>query len=401
MARQSNRPAAGREARHLAGSPAGRLLIGAVVAIAVATLVGLIALWPHGDTLSGPVTGATPTLPASVDRVIELRCPGPAGQRCRQLIVDVDGSSTPLSVGPVGTAPDVRVGDSIRVSKIAVPAGTPGFEQAEPYVFAGIDRHRSVVWLAIALGVLALLALRWRGLLAVVGVALSLLLLTMFVVPALLAGSPAILVALIGSLAVMFVTLVLTNGVGAQTLSAALGISATLLLTSGLALFASNLAHLDGKVSEVSGTLLAGNPSLSLQGVVIAGMVIGALGVLADTAVTQASAVMALRRANPLLHAGELYRSALTVGRDHLSATIHTLVLAYAGASLPLLLVLNATQSNVVDALNFQDTAEPIIATVIGCAGLIAAVPLTTALSALLISRVPVASLPHGHSHAH
>ena len=133
----------------------------------------------------------------------------------------------------------------------------------------------------------------------------------------------------------------------------------------------------------------------------IAGMGIGALRVLADTGDTQASPVMALRRANPLLQARELYRSALTVGRDHLSATIHTLVLAYAGASLPLLLALSATQSNVTDALNFQDTAEPIIATVIGCAGLIAAVPLTTALSALFISRVPVASLPHSHSHAH
>jgi uncharacterized membrane protein len=295
----------------------------------------------------------------------------------------------------------VHGGDQIRVSKIKIPAGTPGLGNVEPYAFAGVDRHNSVIWLAIALAALALVALRWRGLLAVLGVGLSLLLLTTFVVPALLAGRPAILVALVGSLAVMFVTLVLTNGVGAQTLAPALGISATLLLTSALAVLASNLARLDGKFSELSGTLSAENPGLSLQGVVIAGMVIGALGVLADTAVTQASAVMALRRANPILHARELYRGALTVGRDHLSATIHTLVLAYAGASLPLLLVLNASRSTITDSLNFQDTAEPIVATVIGCAGLIAAVPFTTALAALLISRVPAEALPHGHSHAH
>jgi hypothetical protein len=123
-----------------------------------------------------------------------------------------------------------------------------------------------------------------------------------------LAGSPAILVALVGSLAVMFVTLVLTNGVGAQTLAAALGIAATLLLTSVLAILASNLAALDGKASELSSTLSAPTPGRSLQGVVVAGIVIGALGVLADTAVTQASAVMALRRANRLLHARELCR---------------------------------------------------------------------------------------------
>ncbi|MEA2131340.1 MAG: hypothetical protein QOJ85_4231 [Solirubrobacteraceae bacterium] len=322
-------------------------------------------------------------------------------QRCRRLIVDVDGTSATLTLGPVSVAPDLHPGDRIRVLKVVLAPGTEGLDKVEPYSFVGVDRHGSVVTLAIALAALALVALRWRGLLAVIGVGLSLLLLTTFVVPALLAGRPAILVALVGSLAVMFVTLVLTNGVGAQTLAAALGIAATLLLTSVLAVLASNLASLDGKASELSATLSAQTPGLSLQGVVVAGIVIGALGVLADTAVTQASAVMALRRADPRLHAGQLYRSALSVGRDHLSATIHTLVLAYAGATLPLLLVLNATRTTLTDSLNYQDTAEPIIAAVIGCAGLIAAVPLTTLLAALLISRVPAESLPGGHTHTH
>lgn len=398
--RAARRTAVG-EARHLAASGAGKVLIGSVIAIALGTLIGLIALWPHDRDAPQSSSTSAPTIAAEVQRVVDSRCPGPAKQTCRQLIVDVDGRSETLSLGPVATASGVRPGEQIRVSKIDLPSGTPGLERVEPYTFAGIDRHRSVVLLALALAALALVALRWRGLLAVIGVGLSVLLLTTFVVPALLAGRPAILVALIGSLAVMFVTLVLTNGVGAQTLAAALGISATLLLTSVLAMLASNFATLDGKVSEVSGALTVDNPDLSLQGIVIAGMVIGALGVLADTAVTQASAVMALRRANPRLHARALYRSALTVGRDHLSATIHTLVLAYAGASLPLLLLLNATQTKVTDSLNYQDTAEPIVATVIGCAGLIAAVPLTTGLSALLISRVPAGSLPHGHSHGH
>lgn len=396
-ARERQRPAG--EARHLAGSAAGRLLIGAVIAIAVATMIGLVALWPQGSARQSSARASAPTTSARVDRIVDFRCPGPALQRCRRLIVSVDGTTATLTLGPVTAASAVHPGDPIRVLKTVLPAGTEGLDKVEPYAFVGVDRHRSVVLLAIALAALALVALRWRGLLAVIGVGLSLVLLTTFVVPALLAGKPAILVALVGSLAVMFVTLVLTNGVGAQTLAAALGISATLLLTSVLAVLASNFASLDGKVSELSSALSAQTPELSLQGVVIAGMVIGALGVLADTAVTQASAVMALRRANPLLHARELYRSALTVGRDHLSATIHTLVLAYAGASLPLLLVLNATHSTLTDALNFQDTAEPIVATVIGCAGLIAAVPFTTGLSALLISRLPATSLPHVHTH--
>ena len=313
--RQRRRPA-GNEARQLAGSRAGRVPIGAVIAIAIATLAGLAALWPAGDQDTAPVSTAAPTTAATVERVVDAPCTGPARQRCRQLIISVEAARTTLALGPVQTAPQVGPGDRIRVSKINIASGTPDADKIEPYAFAGVDRHRSVVWLAIALALLALAALRWRGLLAVVGVGLSLLLLTSFVVPALLAGSPAILVALVGSLAVMFVTLVLTNGVGAQTLAAALGVSVTLALTSVLALLASRLAALDGTVSEVAGALAAQNPQLSLQGIVIAGMVIGALGVLADTGVTQASAVMALRHANPLLQARELYRRALTVGRD-------------------------------------------------------------------------------------
>ena len=126
---------------------------------------------------------------------------------------------------------------------------------------------------------------------------------------------------------------------------------------------------------------------------ILAAMLIGALGVLADTAVTQASAVMALRRAAPGYDAGRLYREAFVIGRDHLSATIHTLVLAYAGAALPLLLVLRAGGVAGVDAVNGQSVAEPIVATAVGCFALIVAVPLTTGLAALLVARIPVDAL--------
>jgi len=141
--------------------------------------------------------------------------------------------------------------------------------------------------------------------------------------------------------------------------------------------------------------------TVSLTGVVLAGMIIGALGVLADTAVTQASAVMALRRADPELSGRALYRAALTVGRDHLSATIHTLVLAYAGATLPLLLIITQSRVTTTDALNDQAIAEPVIATAVGCIALIAAVPLTTGLAASLVAKIPGSHLPHAHAHPH
>jgi uncharacterized membrane protein len=110
---------------------------------------------------------------------------------------------------------------------------------------------------------------------------------------------------------------------------------------------------------------------------------------------------MALRRANPALGARALYEEAFRVGRDHLSATIHTLVLAYAGASLPLLLITRATGVGLTDALNTQDIAEPVLGGLVGCIALVCAVPLTTALAAALVTRVSPETLGDGHGHGH
>jgi uncharacterized membrane protein len=197
----------------------------------------------------------------------------------------------------------------------------------------------------------------------------------------------------------MFITLILTNGIGAQTLAAALGIAVTLGVTCLLAIVAVDLVHLDGRGDETVATLGGRAGDLSLQGIMLAAMLIGALGVLADTAVTQASAVMALRRTDPELGARTLYASALTIGRDHLSATIHTLVLAYAGATLTLLLVLKSGPLSATDILDNQAIAEPIVASTVGAMALMLAVPITTALAAATIARVPPAALPHGHTH--
>src|SRR5262249_37398066 len=159
-------------------------------------------------------------------------------------------------------------------------------------------------------------------------VGLSLVLVVTFLVPAILEGSDPVLVSLVAALGVMFVTLALTYGAGAQSLAAALGIGASLLLAALVGHVMVSAAHLDGRTGELPLPALG----VSLQGVVLAGMVIGGLGVLTDMAVSQASAVTALREADPSLGARALYRGAFAIGRDHLSATVHTLVLAYVGA---------------------------------------------------------------------
>jgi uncharacterized membrane protein len=392
----------GHELRHLAGFPAGRVLVCTVGAIALVTVIGLIALWPGAVHHKGPSQAfGAPTQTTTVVRTYDVPCPGPTPQACRQLLIKIAGKPTRITLGPVGTTVSVGAGDDIRVSKTLLPHGVKAPARAEAYQFVDVDRQGALLTLLLGAAMLALLLLWWRGILAMIGVALSLLLLVTFVVPAILTGEPALLVALVAALAVMFVTLILTNGVGAQTLAAALGISSTLVLTALLAGVWIGIAHLDGHGNDASQYLTQQNSTLSLRGVVLASMIIGALGVLADTAVTQASAVMALRRANPATTAAGLYRGAFAVGRDHLSATIHTLVLAYAGASLPLLLAIRASGLSFADAVNSETIAEPIVATVIGCAALIAAVPLTTGLASLLVSRLPPQALGDGHAHHH
>jgi uncharacterized membrane protein len=391
--------AEGDDLRHLLDSRGGRSLAGAVVAIAVLTVVGLLALWPYGWHSAAKPTSLT--VPAEVLQVTDAPCTEGASVACRTIVVSVEGREVTLALSRVRNAPDVSVGDAVRLTR---GGGGEPLQASGGYVdyhFAEVDRRGSLLWLVIVLGAVAAAVLRWRGVLAVVGVAVSLAVLLAFVVPAILAGRPALLVALVASLAVMFVTLVLTNGLGVQTLAAALGVSVTLGFTCLLSLVAVAFTSLDGTSDLDTLALRAGSDILSLQGVILAAMLIGALGVLADTAVTQASAVMALRRANAAYGPRTLYREALIIGRDHLSATIHTLVLAYAGAALPALLMLQAGNLAAADAITSQTLAVPIVATIVGCLALIAAVPVTTGLAAFFLARIPAHAIPAGHDRHH
>jgi uncharacterized membrane protein len=394
------------EAR-LWGSRWGRGLIGAVGLLALATAIGLIALWPHAAGHSGrsEVMGG-PTLAATVTATRVVRCPGPVNQRCSQIVAKIGAGADratrqTITLGPANVAPIVKTGDDVRLQRAAgIPDGSSA--SSERYAFASVDRRGTMLWLAIVFAVLVVALARWRGVLALVGFAVSLWLVTSFVVPAVSAGRPAFAVAMVGSFAVMFVTVGLTYGLSATSLAAILGIAGSLVLAGVLGSFAVHAARLDGRANEFSQALTQLNGTLSLQGVVLAGLVFGALGVLADQAVTQASAVMALRRANPQLDVRGVYKGALQVGRDHLVATTHTLVLVYVGATFPLLLVLHAGGVGGTDALNMQDLAEPVIATLVGAIALLVSVPLTTALVALIAAPAPAGALPdahHGHSH--
>jgi len=144
-------------------------------------------------------------------------------------------------------------------------------------------------------------------------------------------------------------------------------------------------SHLTGFTTEEAGLLQLELGTVDLRGLILGGIVIGTLGVLDDVTIAQASAVAELRRANPDLGRFDLYRRAMRIGRDHVAATVNTLVLAYAGAALPVFLLFAIAGNSLSTAINGEVVAEEVIRTLVGSIGLIAAVPLTSALAAWVL----------------
>ena len=400
------------EGRRRFRTPSGRpgllvLLRLAVVLLVLGTVGGLVLLWPRG-TVHGSAFVNVHTDGATVTAVRRVRCRDRGADGCRRVSIE-------LTSGPhAGTASSFTLigetnvlvlapGDHIRVYPNALPHGAalPAGEKLDPYSFSDFDRRAPMLWLAAGFAALLLVAARFRGLRALVGLGASLLVIVGFVIPAILHGGHPVDVAIVGALAVMLITMPLNYGLGAKMIAALLGTALSLLVAAGLADSFSGLAHLSGAGSDESLYLAATQATISLRGLLIAGMVIGALGVLLDLTVSQASTVLALRRANPRLGVSGLFHGALDVGQDHISATVTTLVFAYAGAALPVLLIFSIGHTSFTDAVNGEAVAEEVIAALVGSIGLILSMPLTTILAALLADRIDPDTILAEHAHAH
>jgi uncharacterized membrane protein len=235
---------------------------------------------------------------------------------------------------------------------------------------------------------------RWRGLAALVGIAVSLGVLLAFVFPALLDGAPPLGVALSGAAAIAYATLYLAHGVNDRTTVALVGTLASLGLTAVLAVSFAGAAALSGLASEESINLLAFAPGLDFRGLLLAAVVIGTLGVLDDVTITQVSAVWELHRSDPSLRPRALYAAGIRIGRDHIASTVNTLVLAYAAAALPLLLLFTQSGLGFGEIVASETVAVEIVQTLVGSIGLVASVPLTTALACWILTRAPADPLP-------
>ncbi len=344
---------------------------------------------------------------ATVERVSRFACQSLGTSTCNRVTVRLDsgpdeGRKTSFQIGVGGLDPEVDVGDKVRVVENAVAPGVESVRGQE-YSLSDFERRRPMLLLALLFAGLVVAFARLRGVLSLVGLAVSLAVVLVFMVPAILDGKSPLAVAVVGSFAVMLTTIALAHGTGAKSLAAMIGTALSLLVTIALAVAFVDLTHLTGLSSEESLFLQTSETGLSLDGLLLAGMVVAALGVLDDVTISQSSTVLALRAADPEQGFGELFGRAMSVGRDHVSATVNTLVLAYVGASLPLLLIFSSSTLGVSDALNLELIAKEVVATLVGSIGLITAVPITTALAALLARRIPseeLAGEEHaGHSH--
>ncbi len=361
----------------------------AVAAWALVAVIGLLVLWPSGSSGSG--YAADPTVNGFVEAVVVEPCTGTAVEdlvECRKLTIQLvggpdDGSRTVLEQGITAAKGKVpEVGDELVLTATRLADGSI------VYNFADYERS-SAMWVLAVLFVVAVVALgRWRGVGALVGLAVSIAVLVAFVLPALLEGSNPVLVAIVGASVIAFASLYLAHGFGSATNVALLSTLAALALTGVLAWLFIEVTSLTGLSDENALLLDTLGVHLDPRGLLLAGVVIGSLGVLDDVTVTQVSAVGELHRARPESSFGELYRSALVIGRDHISSTVNTLFLAYAGAALPLLLLFSEVRQAIATTAMREQVAVEIVRTLVGSIGLVASVPIATGLAAaVLMSR--------------
>lgn len=363
--------------------PGGLSGVAAAAWLVVAlTVAGLLVLWPYGLRVSGGDAGQRVRgVVTALSRVTCQDAPDGGGPAtvCLRLRVRLDegperGRQVVLQTGD---EPGLHGGRGVVL--VRAPDSVP-FE--DRYQYADIQRGRQLLGLLGVVAVALVALARRRGALTLAGLAGALLVLGAFVVPSLLAGHAALPVTVVGAAAVACLTLGLTGGPTRRTALALLGTAGGLVVLAGLSYAVVLLTGLTGSTggnADAVQALLGG--VLDLRGLLLAGVVLGAMGVLLDLAVSQVDLVAELRAADPALPRRQLQAAAAAAGRERALAGVTTLVLAYAGAALPLLVLFSTGGTSVPDGLTTEVVAQEGVRALAGALGLLAAVPLTTALA--------------------
>jgi uncharacterized membrane protein len=365
-----------------------------VLAIAALAIAAMVVLWPEPGKVphdKNPYGGqGVTTINARVTGVDPFNCnsggEGPDGLPqvkgdCAHITATIDEGTATFDLDAARYKAGIKAGDEVKILRIA-PKG-----QTVSYEFLDFRRGLPLTALAAIFSVLVVLVARWRGLFALVGIAVTMLALTKFILPAFLAGESPLPVAIVGSTVIMIVVLYLAHGISIRTTSALFGTLVGIGLTGLLGLGATAWTSLSGVGSENDQVLVATVPGIHLSGVVAATMVIAGLGVLNDVTVTQASAVWELRALKPAMRAGTLFASAMRIGRDHIASSVYTLVFAYAGSAMTILLLITAYQQSLGTMATTEEIGTEIVRTIVGAIGLVLAVPITTAFAVLMAPR--------------
>ncbi|MEX0909900.1 MAG: YibE/F family protein [Candidatus Paceibacterota bacterium] len=268
------------------------------------------------------------------------------------------------------------------------------------YSVAETDRRGVLLLFTLLFVVTFLIFSGWRGLLPLISLAAVFAVIFFLLVPMLLSGAPPVLISMLFSVVIMALVMFITHGFAPSTLAAFFGTVTTLFVTTILAQIAVTLASLSGYGDDAAIYLnLNTGGTLNLSGILLGSIIIGAIGVLDDIAITQTSLTAELKLANPSLPPSELFTRAMRVGREHISALVNTLALAYAGASLPLLLLFSLSDISPLLLINREIFAVEIIRTLVGSIGLILAVPLSTWFALMLIKKEDNVMKAHAHHH--
>lgn len=375
----------------------GRAVVAVIAVAGILAAVAMTVTWPSGPSLaSGRITqSGVEYVRAVVIETREEQCQGteedrlpdgtvPESVPCLKVIAQPDGSQTRAEVWASSTvsADDLAAGTKIVLEYY------PGVD-GDPPVWAWSDFQREVpltvllmVFVIVTIAVAGL-----RGLRSLLGLAVAFGVIAMYLLPALLRGQPGVVVALAASAVIMIVVVYLTHGVSLRSSTALVGTLASLLVVAGLGVWAASAAHLNPVVNEDSFRLaqLVGDHGVAvLKGVFQAGVILAGLGVLNDVTITQASAVWELKASRPQIGFRELFASGMRIGQDHIASTVYTIAFAYAGASLPVLLLLVVYELPLLQTLSGGIFAEEIVRTLAGAIGLVMAIPLTTAIAALV-----------------
>jgi uncharacterized membrane protein len=357
-----------------------RLLSILAISIAVATLIGVILLRPGGEPRA-PVPELSSfegVYTATTERRADVTCGGAEeGARCVEAtfrLLEGPDRGQPVRVELAAGGARAR---SIHAGGRVLLGHQPDVEGFE-YVYLDPDRRSPLLVLTLLFAGAVLLLGGRRGAASLVGLVATMLVLFLFLIPAILDGRDPLLVSLVGSVMIAYAALYLSHGFAPRTTVALLGTLGGLACAAILAVVFMGLAQITGLASEEALFLSAVGSNVDLRGLILGGMMIGALGAIDDMTVTQASAVWELRAADRSMSERRLLRAGMRIGRDHVASTVNTLVLAYAGASMPVLLLFLLSDQSATTVANGEIVATEIVRTLVGSIGLVASVPITT-----------------------